>query len=360
MDIREVDKNFAFTNAVKKGRHKVYTMPTAPFDLYGVYYNQEDGRFERMPYAVAEKANPSVKILYKHTAGGRIRFATDSSFIGITAKWNERWLMGHMPLTGSAGFVLMAETKKGKKLVCGFRPESWEEKGFTKSVKRPRKMTYYELYLPLYNELLSLEIELTESAKVEHGLPYKDVAPIVYYGSSITQGGCASRSDNSYQSLIEKWNNVDYINYGLSGAGKGDPSVVDYITDIDCSVFVCDYDHNSDTPELKERHYKFYETFRKKHPTTPFIMISRPDYYTPITKDALKWGREGLKIIKESYKKAIETGDKNVYFIDGRTFFNKRDREWCTVDGIHPNDLGFYKMAKGIYKKLVEIDEIFK
>ncbi len=360
MDIKNLDKNFAFDNAVKKGRHKVYTMPSNPFDLYGVYYNNEEGRFERIPLEVCKSANPAMQILYKHTAGGRIRFATDSSFIGINAKWNDRWSMCHMPLTGEAGFYLFEETKKGKKLIAGFRPDPHEEKGFFKSVKRPRKMTYYELYFPLYNEVLSLEIELTEKATVGHGLPYKNVKPILYYGSSITQGGCASRPDNSYQSMIEKMNNINYVNYGFSGACKGDESVVDYITNVDCSVFVCDYDHNSDTPELKERHFKVYETFRKKHPTTPFLIVTRPDFYTPVNKKAITWAKTAFVVVKETYDRAIALGDKNVYFLDGRKFFPKNEREWCTVDGVHPNDLGFYKMAKGIYKKLVEIDEIFK
>ena len=221
-------------------------------------------------------------------------------------------------------------------------------------------MTYYELYMPLYNEVLSLEIELTEKATVSHGKPYKNVKPILYYGSSITQGGCASRPDNSYQSMIEKWNNVDYINYGFSGAAKGDKCVIDYITEVDCSVFVCDYDHNSDTPELIERHYNVYETFRKKHPKTPFIIVTRPDFYTPVTKNAIKWAKSAFEVIKKNYEKAVASGDKNVYFIDGRKMFPKGEREWCTVDGVHPNDLGFYHMAKTIYKKLVEIDEIFK
>lgn len=360
MDIKNLDKNFAFDNAVKKGRHKVYTIPSNPFDLYGVYYNNEEGRFERIPLSVCKNANPAMQILYKHTSGGRIRFATDSSFIGINAKWNDRWNMCHMPLTGEAGFYLFEETKKGKKLIAGFRPDPHEEKGFFKSIKRPRKMTYYELYFPLYNEVLSLEIELTEKATVKHGLPYKNVKPILYYGSSITQGGCASRPDNSYQAFIEKWNNIDFINYGFSGAAKGEQAVIEYMAKTDCSVFVCDYDHNSDTPELIERHFKVYETYRKYHPTTPFVIVTRPDYYTPTNKAALKWARTAFAVIKETYDKAVAMGDKNVYFIDGRTFFNKQDRESCTVDGVHPNDLGFYKMAKGIYKKLVEIDEIFK
>ena len=116
----------------------------------------------------------------------------------------------------------------------------------------------------------------------------------------------------------------------------------EYLSGIDCSAFVCDYDHNApDSVYLEKTHYALYETFRKKQPETPVVFISKPD----IEHDTDRKVRRG--IIKKTYLRAIAEGDENVYFIDGGTFFGK-DRNACTVDGCHPNDLGFIRMANKI------------
>ena len=360
MDIQAVDKNFAWKDAVVKGNKKVYTMPCAPFDMYGVFYEEESKRFVRLPKSVAEATSVNLTKLFKHTAGGRIRFTTDSNYIGIHVKWENLSAMQHMPLTGSAGFTLMAHTKKGLKLISAFRPHFEDMKGFSASIKVPKKMTSYTLYFPLYNDVISLEIELNAKATVEHGVPYKEELPILYYGSSITQGGCASRPDNSYQGFIEKWNNIDHINLGFSGSAKGEDAMLDYIKSIKSSAYVLDYDHNGNPEILSKTHFKAYETYRKENPTTPIIMVSRPDFKSTTSFKEVSNNRKNLKIIMDNYKKALELGDKNVYFIDGRNFFKGKDEEWCAVDGTHPNDLGFYKMATIIYKKLVQIDKKFK
>ncbi|MBR1677559.1 MAG: InlB B-repeat-containing protein [Clostridia bacterium] len=95
--------------------------------------------------------------------------------------------------------------------------------------------------------------------------------------------------------------------------------------------------------------YKLYEEFRKTHKDIPIIMVSSPNPER-IDKDGKR-----VEIIRQSYLKAKESGDNNIYFIDGKTLFGKKDRENCTVDGSHPNDLGFYRMAKTINKIIKEI-----
>ena len=130
--------------------------------------------------------------------------------------------------------------------------------------------------------------------------------------------------------------------------------MVDYLASIDCSLFVCDYDHNAPNVEyLKETHYALYERYRKARPNTPILFISRPDY---------EYGEDGAdreKVIRQTYLRAKKQGDKKVYFIAGKTLYGNEDRENCSVDSCHPNDLGFYRMAKRIYKKMREIDKMF-
>ena len=114
------------------------------------------------------------------------------------------------------------------------------------------------------------------------------------------------------------------------------------------SVFVSDYDHNAPNSEyLRATHYKMYEKIRAANPDLPYVMISRPDFWQLDSK-WLSSSEKRRAIIKESYDRARENGDENVYFIDGETFFAGELMDCCTVDGIHPNDLGFSKMAKVI------------
>jgi hypothetical protein len=132
--------------------------------------------------------------------------------------------------------------------------------------------------------------------------------------------------------------------------------MADYINTLDFSLFVYDYDHNAPTVEhLKSTHEPFYKKIREKNPLVPIVMITRPT----ATFDEDACARRD--IVKKTYENAIANGDKNVYFIDGESFFKDfDDKEICFVDTIHPTDLGFYKMAEviePIIKKALKIDD---
>ncbi len=358
MGIEKIDSNFATAQITAEGEKVLYTLPCAPFDLYGVFFDEKNQRFVRMDLDVAQNVSDKVCHLSKHTSGGRVRFSTDSTFFGVTVTYDAFNRMSHMPLLGSSGMTLLEEKENGEvRLIHSVQPSYRKETGYTSSAKlRGGKMRNYILYFPLYNFISSLQIELDAGAQIAGGRKYKDELPILYYGSSITQGGCASRPDNCYQALISKWNNVDYINLGFSGNGKGEQAMAEYLGQTPCSLFVMDYDHNAPNAEhLEKTHFPFYETFRKLQPDTPILMISMPDC-DRIPEQA----KEREAIIRKSYRKAKAHGDTNVYFLSGKTLFGKEDRVNCTVDRVHPNDLGFYRMAKKIYQKMKQIDKKFQ
>jgi hypothetical protein len=183
------------------------------------------------------------------------------------------------------------------------------------------------------------------------GVKYRDLSPIVYYGSSITQGACASRPGNIYQNIICRRNNIDYVNLGFSGSGFAEDTMVDYLCGLEMSAFVCDYDHNApNVSHLEATHRKMYEKIRAAHPELPYIMISRVDfdceYYENIKR---------RDVIIDTYRYARATKDKNVYFIDGASVFRGPYQDLCTTDGCHPTDLGFYRMAMGMLPTLKKI-----
>ena len=237
-------------------------------------------------------------------------------------------------------------------------PTSEQNKGYTLSVNLPTgKMRNYILWFLLYNQVSSLTIGLDEDAKVTHGSVYRDIKPILYYSNAITQGGCASRPDNSYQALISKWNTIHFINLGFSGNGLAEELMVDYLTTIDCSLFVCDYDHNApDAEYLEKTHWRLYERYRNVKKNVPILFLTSP--CDVLDKDTER--RERCSIIHRTYHKARRLGDKNVYFMNGQQLLGEEDRMNCLVDGAHPTDLGFYRIAKKIYRKIGVIDSRYK
>ncbi|MBQ8395037.1 MAG: hypothetical protein IJX49_05635 [Clostridia bacterium] len=256
MGIEKLDRNFDLREKVVSNGEKTYTIPSSPFDLYGVYYDSKANGFVRMDLDIASKISEGVCALSRHTAGGRLCFRTDSATLKITVTYSVLGIMSHMPLTGSSGFSLCERTKHGEVRVKQLAPLYTDEKGFSATTQLRGGMREYILYFPLYNDVFSLQITLDKNARVEHGSGYRNVLPILYYGSSITQGGCASRPDNSYQALICRRNGIDFINLGFSGNAKAESEMISYLGGIDCSLFVCDYDHNAPTAAyLKDTHY---------------------------------------------------------------------------------------------------------
>ena len=118
--------------------------------------------------------------------------------------------------------------------------------------------------------------------------------------------------------------------------------MADYIAGLNPSVFVMDYDHNTPSDEhLEKTHFAFYERFRELAPNTPIVMVTAPEVLPNVK-------RRRTEIIRETYERALALGDNKVSFIEGATLFGDDLRDSCTVDGCHPNDLGFFRMAKGI------------
>lgn len=356
MKIEQIDHNFKRQQYKETENDYTYTMPCEGFDLYGVFYDEALGKFLRMDMDVARQASPGVEWLAPHTSGGRIRFCTDSSTIGITVTYDELLNMHHMPLTGSSGFALLEKIDNNYQTVAVFHPQKEDLCGYSGQVTiSDREKHEYVLFFPLYNDVKSLEIHLDKTAKLFEPEKYRDMKPILYYGASIDQGGCASRPDASYTATISKWNDIDFINLGFSGNCMGEPVLAEYLSGIECSLFLMAYDGNAPSVQfLEDTHYPFYEIFRKGQKDVPIIFMSIPSFEHHKDQRILK-----REVLYRSYLKAKASGDENVYFLDGETLFGSKDREICTVEGLHPNDLGFYRMAEVIYKKFGSIDEKF-
>lgn len=345
--IEETDKNFSADIPVFDGM-KAYDVRNAPFGLFGIRLCEKG--YCRMDESVAQSVNENVSELNYHTSGGRLRFTTDSKRIIISVDLGELCHMSHMPLSGSSSFDLYVN---GEYMSVFRAPGSKDYNNpWVSQMILPEGKKDILINFPLYNKLKSLYVYLEKDAFVAEPVSYEDKLPIVFYGSSITQGGCASHPGNAYPNMISRALNRDFINFGFSGNCKAEYEMCEYIAKIPMSLFVYDYDYNAPTPEfLEATHERFFKQFRKLNPHVPVLFLSAADNL--FGEEIMTRRRE---IIKKTYVNAMAAGDKNVYFIDGREFYKDFGLDFCTVDCIHPNDLGFFGFYKIISQFIKEND----
>ncbi len=351
------DQNLKVETEINEPDICFYDVRQAPFDVYGLYNHRTEPEFKRMPDDIAAKTSPRVAQLARNTAGGRVRFCTDSLYVAIKARMPAVGHMPHIPLLGSAGFDLYLDLPEGSisRYWGSFIPpmNTPAMEGYESVIRfADRRRRWITVNLPTYSDVKDLYIGLQKDAKLGGGLPYRSELPVVYYGSSITQGGCASRPGNTYQSIVTRRLGLDHINLGFSGNGKGEACMIEYLASLPMLAFVSDYDHNAPTAEhLKATHCKLYEAVRAAHPDIPYIMMSMTDL------NSLKQSSrtlDGRRIVFETFEYARANGDRNVYFVDGREIFRGAVEDQCTVDGCHPNDLGFALMADSVEAVLRE------
>ena len=340
--IEDIDKNFITDKAFDPTGLKFYNVLEKPFKIYGLILpDAENERFLRMPREIADNTSHGVSVLNYHTAGGRVRFRTNSKRIAVFASLYRVMKMSHFAFSGTVGMDVYVNGKFSRTFIPPLDVE--DNFAMVKSFS-DSEMKEIQLNLPLYSGISELHIGLDEGAIVEEGRGYDYDLPIVYYGSSITQGACASRPGNSYEAIIERETNCDYVNLGFSGSAKGEKIVAEHIASLDMKIFVLDYDHNAPSvKELNETHEPFYKTIREKHPELPIIMATRPD----CSMISIEEARKRKRIVRRTYLNAKKRGE-NVYFIDGEKMMRKYAGADGTVEGIHPNDFGFRAIAKGI------------
>lgn len=350
-DITVLDKNMAVMNRIDDPSIEWHSARTLPFALEGLHNAYAAGSYRRMDAQVAAAVSEGVSQLALCTAGGRVRFKTDSPYVAIHAEMKDICRMDHMAFCGIFGFDMYIK-REGTWIYRGtFRPPVDLAGGYESELTLPGGMCEIMINFPLYNGVDELRIGLCRGSRLAEPCQYAKKGRVVYYGSSITQGGCASRPGNSYQSIIGRMLDCDYLNLGFSGNAKGERAIAEYIAGLEnMAAFVCDYDHNAPTPEhLKATHKPLYEIVRAENATLPIIFITRPNIDERIQdSDVIEEDRARRAIVRATYDYARAQGDEYVSFIDGARLFDGFMRDSCTVDGCHPNDLGFMRMAEVI------------
>ena len=347
-NIAKIDKNFSVASEIRKDSLVFYSVEQEPFRVYGV--KLENGKYRRMPEEVARNVSAGVYQLHTNTAGGRVRFITDSTCVAVHVEIADTHYLSHMTRVGVVGLDMYVR-EEGVERYCGAFIPPYDMEGVFESKlsfdeKKERIIT---INFPLYSSMSDLHIGLDEEAYVKKAPDYPHELPVVYYGSSITQGACASRPGLCYEHILTRKFDCNHINLGFSGCAKGEDTMTEYIRHLDMKAFVMDYDHNAETWEaLQKTHEKMFCAIRESHPELPIIFMSRPKYF--LTEPE----RKRLEIICATYEHAVSAGDKNVYLIDNAALTAE-----CQDDGIvdrtHPNDSGFVSMARAISPVLGKI-----
>jgi lysophospholipase L1-like esterase len=301
--------------------------------------------YDRFPAEAEKTVTPAVWSLSRDSAGMMGRFKSNASAVHVRyTLLKSNTAMTHMPATGVSGIDLYAKDEKGKwRWVNVTKPADKQvaqagalSEGMT---AEPRE---YAFYLPLYNGVDKVEIGVNEGATFEGLAPRKK--PIIYYGTSITHGACASRPGMCHPAILGRRLDLPTANLGFSGNGRMDAAVGEFLGKVDAAVYVIDCLPNMNAALVRERTVPLVKQLRAARPDTPIILVEdRRNTNSWIHADRAKAHTENHTALKEAFEKLQAEGVKNLHYIEGDHLLGE-DGDGAT-DGSHPNDLGFVRQA---------------
>ena len=307
--------------------------------------NQERKRwFDRLPAKAEGKVPSPVWSLSRDSSGMMVRFKTNSPSIHAKYKLMKSTVgMPHMPATGVSGLDLYARDDQGKwKWVQVTKPtaQTVEQKIISGLAPGERE---YAAYLPLYNGIESLEIGVEKGTKFE-GLKPRSEKPVVFYGTSITHGACASRPGMVHTSILGRRLDRPVINLGFSGNGKMDASVGDLLIELDPAVYVIDCLPNMNATLTSERTVPLVKQLRAAKPNTPIVLVEDRRFSNDwITPEKHQFHTDNHAALTKAYKELKAAGITGLHYIKGDALYGT-DSEGST-DASHANDLGFMRQS---------------
>jgi len=324
--------------------------PEPPLRLAGFAWFAQDGLYRRMPVRPQWPLPEAVDNLANCTGGGQVQFRTDSRKVAVRVQLAAPASSDHMPQTGVAGFDCYVGPPGEQRYVSTTR-FPWGADSYTCPMFElaDRAMRNVTLNFPLYQGVKEVHVGLEPDATVEAPPPYEDGRPIVVYGTSITQGGCAARPGMAYTNILSRHLNRPFINLGFSGSGKGEPEVARTIATIpEAAAFVLDYEGNAGGGLLEQTIGEFIDILRERHPAAPILVVSKIRMAREFASPGGAADREAKRDFqRDLVEERRAAGDQNLHFLDGAQLLAE-DFEECTVDGVHPTDLGFWQMARAL------------
>lgn len=328
---------------------------TKPLTWFDAQHLEVDGRgwedtqdfFDRLPSRAEEIVRSPVWRLSRHSSGMCVRFTTDAT--QIHARWalTNPWLyLPNMAATGVSGIDLYVKTKdsRWRWLAVGQPTAQTNTVRLVENI--PKATREYLLYLPLHNGIRSLEIGVPKGVELTPTGPWGpgERKPIVFYGTSIQQGLCASRPGMVHSAILGRRFNWPTLNLGFSGQGKMEPELAELLAELDPAVYVLDCLPNMGASQVSERVEPFIRILRAARPTTPIVLVedrTMQDAFLVTGRQAYHDANRAA--LKSAFERLKDSGVEQLYYIEGENLFGA-DGEG-SADGSHPNDLGFMRQA---------------
>jgi len=310
----------------------------------------KENRYDRLPLSYKDIVRKPLWDLSKSSAGLSLRFHSNSSCISVkwTLLFNNR--MNHMAETGIKGVDLYFNNNGKWQYLNTARPVNIENE-FMLIKNMPVEMREYKMYLPLYDGIKNIEVGIDSNSVIEKPA-VGNSRSIIFYGTSITQGGCASRPGMAHTNIISRKLNIDCINFGFSGNGKMEQPINELISGFDPLFYVIECLPNMTTEQVTERTIPLVKTIRERHPETPIVFVENFIYESL----ALNSVENSIMIeknasLRKEYDKMIEAGFSNIFYIN--SYHATGDDHEGTVDGVHFTDLGFLRYAEFLIGKFI-------
>jgi lysophospholipase L1-like esterase len=323
--------------------------------IEGQGWTEVKSPFDRLPAKAEGKVRDAVWSLSRDSAGMCVRFSTDSPVVHCRWTLTKASLaMPHMAATGVSGVDLYVNTVKGWRWVACGRPTA-QTNNAALVAGLPAESRDWLLYLPLYNGVKSVEIGVAKSAKVAP-LPREKGKhkPLVFYGTSITHGACASRPGMVHTAILGRKLDRPVINLGFSGNGKMEQEVNELLAEIDAEIYVIDCLPNMTAAEVAQRTEPLVALICKVRPTTPIVLVEDRTYSDAHLVNSKRQRNDTSRAaLKAAYDKLVAAGGKHLYYIPGEHLLGDDDEG--TVDSSHPTDLGFMRQAEAMLPVLAPL-----
>jgi len=312
--------------------------------------------YDRLPARAEKTVRNEVWELSQNSAGLSLRFRSNANEIIVKYVVSEELQFPHMPATGVSGVDLYAKNSDGKWLWCAGRFSFgdtivYRYKGMLSKDEYENPFDY-TLYLPLYNSVKWLEINVPDSSLFTP-LPARKEKPILVYGTSIAQGGCATRPGLAWTNILGRKLDRPVINLGFSGNGRLEKELIDLITEVDAKLYVLDCLPNlspENIGELKKKIVESVKELKSKRPDIPVLLTDHDGYTDEEINPASKEETRILNTVqKQEFDSLATAGTKDIYLLTKNEI--GQDIE-TMVDGTHPNDIGMMRYADAYEKKI--------
>lgn len=345
-DLRKIDSNMG----AKAADAELKWVETGTLTIEGQGWKDTESPYDRLPAKAKGQVPDAVWNLSRHSAGIAVRFVTDAE--KIAGRWtltSENLAMAHMPATGVSGLDLYVRVDGQWRWAGVGKPEQGVTNEVSLIAGIPKGKREFLLYLPLYNGVKQLEIGIPPEAAIEPAPPRPagSAKPVVIYGTSIVQGGCAARPGMAHTAILGRLLDRPVINLGFSGNGRMEIALAQLLGELDAAAYVLDCVPNMSEELVDERYLPFVRSLRVARPETPIILVESIFSQSAIAFPDFRTGTEAKNThIHSAYETLAAEKMEKLSYVPCADLLGQDGQG--TVDGVHPTDLGFMRMADAL------------